>query len=147
MLGEELLYPSAEDSAWLVENDHRLGHRPLPPLSSDPLRADPPAAGEITTPLDGQALRKRQELADAWVGHPVDHMPPLPPGRHKTTPLQAGEVVRDPASRGAGDRNELRDRSLSIQQRLEHVEARGVSEDPEVPRSGGQGRGSATLWG
>jgi hypothetical protein len=49
-------------------------------------------------------------------------------------------VVRDPASRGAGDRNEVRDRALSLEQRLEHVETRRIPEDPKVPRSRSQGR-------
>jgi hypothetical protein len=148
MLGEELLDPSAEDSAWLVEDNHRPGHRPLPPVRSDPLGTDPAALGEIATPLDGQALRERQELADARVGYTVHHMSPPPPGAHKATPLQACKVIRNPASRGAGDRDELRDRSLSSEQRLEHAETRGVPQDPEVPCSRGQGRrgGIAMLW-
>ncbi len=96
--------------------------------------------GEIATPLDGQALRERQELADAWVGYTVHNMSPPPPGGHKATPLQAGKVVRNPASRGAGDRDELRDGSLSHKQRIEHVQTRGVPQDTEVPRACGQGR-------
>lgn len=117
-------------------------------MSSDPLGADPLALGEIATPLDGQALGERQELADAWVGYAVHNMSSPPPGGHKATPLQAGEVVRNPASRGGGDRDELRDRSLSREQRLEHAETRGVPQDPEIPCSRGQGwRGGITmLW-
>ncbi len=148
MLGEELLHPSAEDSAGLVEDNHRSGHRPLPPSCSDPLGTDPPALGEIATPLDGQALRERQELADAWVGYAVCNMSPPPPSGHKATPLQACEVVRDSAPRGARDRDELHDRSLSREERLEHAETRGVPQDPEVPCSRGQGRRGdfAMLW-
>lgn len=92
----------------------------------------------MTAPFGGQTFRERQEIGDAWVGHLVHHVPPLPPGRHKAAPLQARQVVRDPAARGAGDGDEFRDRALSFKERLEHVEARGISKDPEVPRLRGQ---------
>lgn len=95
----------------------------------------------MTTPFVGQALRERKKIGDARVGHAVDHMLPLPPGRDEATPLQAREVIRDPASWGARNRDELRDRPLSPKQHIENVEARRVPQDPEVPRARGQGQG------
>ena len=140
MLGEELLHPAAEDSARLVKDHHRSGHRSLPPSRSDPLGTDPPAAGEVPTSLTRQTLREREKIGDARVGHAIDYVLPLPPGCDEATPLQACEVIRDPASRGTCHRNELRDRPLSPQQHIQNVEACRVPQDPEVPRARGQGR-------
>lgn len=139
MLGEELLHPTAKDSTRLAEEHHRLGHRHVL-LTLDPLRTDPPAAGEMATPFVGQTLRERQEGSDAPVGDAVDHMPPLPPGRHEAAPLQACKVVRDPAARGTSDRDELRDCPLFSQECFKYIQARGIPQDPEIPRSRGQGR-------
>lgn len=94
----------------------------------------------MTTPLDGQTLRKRQEVGNAGVGHTVHDVLPLPSGRDKVTPLQACQVIRDPASRGAHHRDELRNCALPFEQHLEHAEARGVSESSEVPSARGHGR-------
>jgi hypothetical protein len=66
------------------------------------------------------------------VHDPVQNVASPSPSGHEAAPLQAGQVVREAAPGVSCEMDQLLHRALSLKQRLEDLEARGVSEDPEV---------------
>src|SRR5919197_5159220 len=105
-------------------------------VDSDPVRPDPAAAGQVVAVLGGELLGVLQEIPHPGVGHPVDNVvaPPLRLGH--PAPLEAGQVVGDPALWGPDQVHQLRDRSLPLQQRLQDLQPSAIAEHPEVPRHG-----------
>lgn len=108
--------------------------------SSRPIRADPGAARQMLLVPDDERPRDTDELAHEGIREPVHDVTAPAFGQHEPTPLEARQVVRDAALRSADDRDELSDRSLTLEQGFDDAEPCRVPEHAEEARRGFRAR-------